>query len=354
MANDRLAIDHVTDLKVQRGGTWDRREFVKGVGALAASAGLLGYDLRAARAEPPPETTRIRLVRVPVICLAPMYLAEELLRMEGFSSVEYVDIPNTRDTEVLASGAADFASLSVEGLIPAVDLGKPVVALAGFHAGCLELFARDGIREIRDLKGKTIPIGGMNTPEHMFIGALLGYVGMDPERDINWVVTGKTAESMRLFVEGQADAFLAGPPRAQDLRARKIGKVILNTTHDRPWSQYFCCLAAANREFADQHPVATKRALRALLKGADICAQDPDRVAAFMVKNGYEKRLEVALEVLKDLPYRRWREANPEDSVRFYALRLHEAKMIKSSPQKIIAQGTDWRFLNELKKELKA
>jgi hypothetical protein len=41
------------------------------------------------------------------------------------------------------------------------------------------------------------------------------------------------------------------------------------------------------------------------------------------------------------------------DAVRFYSLRLHEAGLIKSSPQKIIAQGTDWRFLNELKRELK-
>jgi hypothetical protein len=49
------------------------------------------------------------------------------------------------------------------------------------------------------------------------------------------------------------------------------------------------------------------------------------------------------------LSYKLWREANPED-----ALRLHEVGMIKSSPEKIIAQGTDWRFLNELKKELKA
>ena len=31
----------------------------------------------------------------------------------------------------------------------------------------------------------------------------------------------------------------------------------------------------------------------------------------------------------------------------------NEAGMIKSTPQKIISQGTDWRFLKELKKELK-
>jgi NitT/TauT family transport system substrate-binding protein len=36
-----------------------------------------------------------------------------------------------------------------------------------------------------------------------------------------------------------------------------------------------------------------------------------------------------------------------------YALRLHEAGMIKAQPQKLIAGAADWRFLDELKKELK-
>jgi NitT/TauT family transport system substrate-binding protein len=56
---------------------------------------------------------------------------------------------------------------------------------------------------------------------------------------------------------------------------------------------------------------------------------------------------------MKDVPYDKWRVYDPEDTLRFYALRLHEAGMIKSGPNKIIAQGVDWRFLNELKKELK-
>jgi NitT/TauT family transport system substrate-binding protein len=59
------------------------------------------------------------------------------------------------------------------------------------------------------------------------------------------------------------------------------------------------------------------------------------------------------LQTLKDNPYK-WREYDPEDTVRFYALRLQEVGLIKSSPQKIIADGSDWRFLNELKRELKA
>ena len=147
---------------------------------------------------------------------------------------------------------------------------------------------------------------------------------------------------------------MAFPPQPQELRAKGIGHVLLDTTHDRPWSQCFCCSVHANREFVSKHPIAVKRALRAILKSADVCAKDPRRAAEYMVAKGYETRPDIALEVISGLPYRRWREANPEDTIRFYALRLHEVGMIKSSPQKLIAQATDFRFFNELKKELKA
>jgi NitT/TauT family transport system substrate-binding protein len=143
------------------------------------------------------------------------------------------------------------------------------------------------------------------------------------------------------------------PPEPQELRARKIGHVVVNSATDRPWSQYFCCVVAANREFVRTHPVATKRALRAFLKATDVCASEPERVARLLVARKWTDREDYASQTLRELPYARWRDFNPEDTIRFYALRLHEAGLIKSSPQKILAQGTDWRFLNELKKELK-
>jgi NitT/TauT family transport system substrate-binding protein len=158
---------------------------------------------------------------------------------------------------------------------------------------------------------------------------------------------------MRLFAEGLVDAYLGFPPQPQELRARKIGHVVINSSTDRPWSQYFCCMLASNRQFVQKHPVATKRALRALLKATNVCAREPERVARFMTEKGYSAQYEYSLQALRDIPWSRWREFNPEETLRFYALRLHEAGMIKSSPQKILAQGTDWRFINELKKELK-
>jgi NitT/TauT family transport system substrate-binding protein len=159
---------------------------------------------------------------------------------------------------------------------------------------------------------------------------------------------------MEWFVDGQVDAFLAFPPEPQELRARGVGRVILNMTTDKPWSQYFCCVMVGNREFVRTHPVATKRVIRAVLKANEICAAQPERAAKLLVDRGFTDRYEYALDTLSELPYASWREFDPEDSMRFYALRLHEVGMIKSSPNALLADGTDWRFLDELKRELKA
>jgi NitT/TauT family transport system substrate-binding protein len=114
-------------------------------------------------------------------------------------------------------------------------------------------------------------------------------------------------------------------------------------------------MLTANSEFVRRHPVATKRVLRAVLKGSDLCASEPTRVAQMMVERGFAKRYDYALQTLNDVPYNgAWRDYDPEDTLRFYALRLHEEGFIKSSPQAIMSKGADWRFLNELKRELKA
>lgn len=332
---------------------FDRRRFLASASSLGA-ASLLGSNRQAA-AEPPPETTRIRLTQDPAICLAPQYLAEELLRLEGFSEIEYAKVATgVASAKVLATGAADIKILGVFDVLPVLDSEQSVVVLAGIHIGCYELFGNDRVHAIRDLKGKTVAVSGLGAGDHLFVASMLAYVGVDPGKDIDWAMTKSYAESMRLFTEGTADAFLAFPPQPQELRAKKIGNIIVDTVLDRPWSQYFCCVVAANRQFVAKHPVATKRALRAFMKAADVCAREPERVARFLVAKGYEPRYAMALEVLQKLPYNRWRDTSPEDTLRFYGLRLHEVGMIKSTPQKLIAQSTDWRFLNELKKELKA
>jgi NitT/TauT family transport system substrate-binding protein len=335
-----------------RGIPWSRREFLGGT-TLAGAAGLVGIRPPRADAEPPPETSRLRMVRVPSICQNPQYVAEEFLRSEGFTDVQYVKKEGTEGIEqALATGEADLNGHFAAPLILRLEAGDPILILAGEHVGCFELFGTDRVRSIRDLRGKTIAVPAFDSSRYVFFASMVAYVGLDPRKDIN-VVTHPGPESIRLLAEGKIDAYLGFPPEPQELRARKVGHVLVNSAVDRPWSQYFCCMLAGNREFVRKHPVATKRALRAILKAADLCALEPERVARFIVDKGFTERYEYALETVKGLPYGKWREFDAEDTLRFYALRLREVGMIKSSPQKILAQGTDWRFFNELKKELK-
>jgi NitT/TauT family transport system substrate-binding protein len=330
-----------------------RRVFLTRTSAIGAAA-LFAQPATAA-AEPPPETTRFRFAHGPFICYTPQYLAEEFLRMEGFTEIEYLPVPaDYTYVSLVATGRVDLAIFGPTTGLVALDSGAPLVMLAGVHAGCWELFGGERVAGVRELRGKRIAVIGMGAMDQLWIASILAYVGIHPMTDVEWVSTRKLSESMKLFLEGRVDAFLAFPPQPQEMRLKKAGRVLVNTTLDRPWSQYFCCMAALPKEFVARNPVATKRALRALLKASDLCTREPELAARYLVQKGYETRYEIGLEVLRELPYSRWRTDNPEDSIRFHALRLHEVGMIKTAPNKLIAQGTDWRFLNELKRELKA
>jgi NitT/TauT family transport system substrate-binding protein len=326
-----------------------RRNFLAGLSA-AAPAGVLGATKLFAD-EAPPEVTTVRLVKQLGVCTAPQEIAEELLRAEGFTEVHHVQPPPT-PAKLIGLGEADIGLSMAPTIVFHRNAGLPVITLAGIHPGCWELFVHPPVRTISDLKGKTVGIpDGLGSSFHLYMAILVAQVGLDPHEDIEWVTSD---DAMELFTHGRIDAFLVTLPESEELRVRNVGKVILNGTTDQPWSHYFCCMVAGNADYVRNHPVATKRALRAILKSADICAAEPEQIARRLVDSGYTTNYDYAVQSLKQLPYGTWREFDPEDSMRFYALRLHEVGMIKSSPNQLIAEGTDWRFLNELKRELKA
>jgi NitT/TauT family transport system substrate-binding protein len=334
---------------------------------LAAAAGVLGARESLAD-EGPPEVTTIRLRREPgtvklldrgfenPICIAPQYVAEELLSAEGFTDIRYISVQGgAAYTQAFARGEIDFGFNFAPGAALRLDASVPITVLAGIHPGCFELFVHEPIRTVADLRGKQV---GINEPpdatQQLYVSIMAAHVGLDPQTDINWVTTDDVARPIELFVQGKIDAYLAFVPEPQQLRARKIGHVIVDMAMDRPWSHYFCCVVVGNTEFIRNYPVATKRALRAILKATDLCATEPERAARRLVEGGFAQHYDIALQVLTDLPYSVWRELDPEDTLRFYALWMHEFGLLKSTPNKIIADGTDWRFLNELKRELKA
>jgi NitT/TauT family transport system substrate-binding protein len=326
-----------------------RRDLLLGV---SGAVGLLGWPPEHVSAEPPPETTRLRIKKDAVLCEAPAQVAEELLRVEGFSEVQYVlTFGAAAILEKVVAGEIDLALVTALPAVRWIEAGEPLVILAGIHVGCFELFGHQHVRTIRDLKGKVVAVAYLGGTAHLLTAIMAASVGLDPQQDITWAV--QKGKALQYFIDGRADAFMGFPPEPQELRARKIGQVVVSMTTDRPWSQYFCCLLMASRAFVRKHPVATKRALRALLKATDVCALAPETTAQLMVDRGYTDRYDLALKVVKEMPYGQWRQYDAEDTVRFFALRLREVGMLKATPQQIIARGTDWRFLNELKKELK-
>jgi len=333
--------------------TQSRRQFLT-MASLAAACRFAGAR-PALAAEGPLETTTVRFVKIPGICVAPQYVGEELLRAEGFTKVDYVGpvAAGAAAIGAVAAGDADFTVTYAAPLAIGIDGGAPITVVSGVHSGCFELFGNESVRSIADLKGKSVGVQALGSSQHVFAAAMAAYVGLDPAKDIRWVIN-PSVKPTELYEKGQVDAFLGFPPEPQDLRARHVGRVIVSSVTDRPWSQYFCCMLAGSRDYVSKYPVAAKRTLRAVLKADDLCGSEPSQAARRIVDSGLTSRYDYALQALSEIPYDKWRDYDAEDTLRFYSLRLHEAGMIRSSPQKIIADNTDWRFLNELKRELKA
>lgn len=329
----------------------NRRGFL-GTLSAAGCAGLVAGRNSSAQ-EGRLETTTVRLAKINGICIAPQYVADELLRAEGFTDIRHVPtdagVPAAMS---LARGEVDFTANFAPALMIAIDAGEPIMMLGGEHIGCFELFAREGIRSIPELKGKRVGVQGLGSSQHVFVSSIAAYVGLNPTIDIHWI-TSSSPRPMELFAEGKIDAFLGFPPEPQELRTRNVGHVIFNSAVDRPWSQYFCCMLAGHRDYIRKNPVATKRVLRAILKAADLCVSQPEQVAQRIVSAGFTPRYEYALQTLREISYGRWRDYEPEDTIRFYALRLREVGMIRATPNKTLSDGTDWRFWNDLKRELK-
>src|SRR5277367_1180407 len=240
-------VSHKGERRLPMTMTQTRRRFLT-MTALAGAAGILP-PRRARAAEPAPETTTVRFGKVPVICIAPQYVCEALLRAEGFTDIRYVDTTVQTQEEELGHGKLHFQSNLALDHAMAIDRGLPITIVAGVHAGCYELFVHGDIRGLTDLKGKRV-----GADDTRWLSLIAAYVGLDSKKDLN-LVDDPAAKPLELFAEGKLDAYLGFPPNVQEAHARKVGHVILRTAMDPPWSQYFCCMLAANREYASRYPV---------------------------------------------------------------------------------------------------
>ena len=174
----------------------NRRHFMA---CLAAGAAGLVAAPRLARAEPPPETTKVRLPVFPKVsdCSTPMYAAIELMRAEGFTDIEFVSSGTGPDSsDWIAHGEVDFDWNYPLAQVLNIDKGIPIKVLTGLHVGCLELVASDRVAGILDLKGKRVGTDA-NAIAYLLLNVMTAYVGLDPAKDFEIVATPDAAQSWR-------------------------------------------------------------------------------------------------------------------------------------------------------------
>jgi NitT/TauT family transport system substrate-binding protein len=297
---------------------------------------------------PPPETTSVRIV-MPPECDPGIWLAQDYLRDEGFTNISYVRT-NFTVRAWLTDGLADIAPAHPEFMVATIDAGLPLTVLAPLHSACLELWTDRSITTPAGLKGRRISVR-MKDPSDQFFAffaALLGYGGIG---DVHFVEAGLDNYDAMIdaFTQGRADAVLAGGAEGPKLRrSRTLGNVILDSMTDKPWSLYECCHLVANRDWARQNPVAAKRATRAVINATNKAALDHARAAHDSVAMGFPKE-ESLVKAAMDMCRYNWRDVEPTETVRFFALRLEQAKVIKSTPEQVIDAGTDFAFLRQLR-----
>jgi NitT/TauT family transport system substrate-binding protein len=209
-----------------------RRRFLATL-SLAGAAALARMP-RAPAAEDRPETTALRLLHKPSICGAPQYVAEELLRAEGFTDIRYIKLASSAEVnDAIMHGRADFDAHFAPQWASAIDGGGAVSVLAGVHVGCFVLFGNDRVHSISDLKGKSVGVSGWGASDHLFLAVMAAHIGLNPINDIHWVTT-LSPRPDELFAVGNAAARprrLCPFSRGADKASREVSKMHVEGAH---------------------------------------------------------------------------------------------------------------------------
>jgi NitT/TauT family transport system substrate-binding protein len=335
-----------------------RREALCGSVAIAAAVAggrLLAPYLapsafgRQAAPLPPPETTTIRLGTLP--CDHPVMASEPFLQQEAFTRVEILG------GRQLASGRVDididFAAFDIAQLLEA---GQHPVVLAPLHPGCVEIWAQPGIQSVQDLRGRSVVVTARTLANtgYSYLAIVLKHAGVDPAQ-VNWVVQ-PDANPVALFLAGRNDAVQVATVGTAALRSNPAnpGHVIHNQMMDRPWSLLPCCMLVARQEWYRANPVTAKRAVRAVLRSADVQTTSRADAVKRMTDRGLfggPANFDNVLYAASMVPAN-WRDLDMKRSLRFYGQLLADVGLLKVSVDDIV-RTVDLRILEELRAELR-
>ena len=257
------------------------------LGCLAMLAAGCGGPAKAPSASGDP--AKVRVAYLGLTCEAAMFVAQEkgYFEEEGLD-VEFVktDWDGLRDG--LGLGRFDANYTLIMYLLKPIEQGLDVKITGGVHSGCLRVQAgaKSEIKSAADLKGKKIGIPTMGSPPFLFTSRVLAARGLDPQKDVTWVVVAP--EVMGLALEkGQVDAVADSEPLGSILAAQANVRTIADQAIDEPYRDEYCCATVVSGKFAASNPAGAAKVTRALLKGAMWVDKNPTAAAKLAVEKKY-------------------------------------------------------------------
>src|SRR6266545_5541375 len=307
------------------------------IATAACSALLLGGCGKHPESSQPDNTgagpVKVRVGYIGLTCEAPIFTAVE----EGFFKEEGLEVSlvkcewaNYKD--VLALGGYDVTHHLVMYFLKPIEQGLDVKFTGGIHRGCLRVqaSAKGNIRSIRDLRGKRIGVPGMGTPPFIFANRVLGAQGIDPRKDITWLVFPAGELGLALD-KGEVDAVANSEPIGSLLLADGKVRNIADQAADAPYRDEYCCAVLVNGKFLARNPKASAAATRALLKAAKWVETNPAAAAKLSVEGKYlastVEQNTVAISHLRYVPS----VAGAQTAVRLAAAEMKTAGMLSPS-----------------------
>jgi NitT/TauT family transport system substrate-binding protein len=232
---------------------------------------------------------KVRVGYIGLTCEAPIFMAFE----KGFFKEENLDVSlvkcdwaNYKDT--LALGGFDITHHLVMMFLKPIEQGLDVKFLAGIHMGCLRVqtSTAGNIHTVEDLKGKRIGVPGMGTPPFIFANRALSAHGIDPAKEVSWVVFPGGELGLALQ-RGDVDAVADSEPIGTLLTASGKVRTVSDQATEEPFASEYCCAVLANGKFIANNPKAAAAATRALLKAAKWVEANPEAAAALSVEKKY-------------------------------------------------------------------
>jgi NitT/TauT family transport system substrate-binding protein len=267
---------------------------------------FLGVLLVGCGARSDEEPTHFKVSYLGLTCEGPIFTAHE----RGYFKDEGIDVELVKTDwdslrEGLGLGRFDATHHLIMYIMKPVESGMDLKITGGIHTGCLSLQAGvdADVHKVEDLKGKTIGVGVVGSPPWMFSCRVLAAHGLDPAKDVQWVVFPPDTMELAL-AKGAVDAVATAEPISTILESRQKVRKVAYQAFDLPWADEYCCAVVVNGKLCREHPLAAAKLTRALMRGAKYVNSHQAETARMAVEKKYTPAtVEVNTEAILKLKY---------------------------------------------------